>query len=173
MKRMTATWSPDQPLEDLFNQVKDAQKYAENHDPISDKQAIRAASDNLMDSGVFTDALRDWDKMDDKDQTFNKLEDHFNEADEARRRILTTKGVGYANKATIDKPTNETSHKVISEGSGTAMYYCWSHGLGTNSNHTSKNCTKKATGHRVEANAADMLGGCCIIRRKAGERAIY
>ncbi|CAB9509594.1 unknown protein [Seminavis robusta] len=172
MKRMHAQWSPTQPIEDLYNQLKDAQKFAADHDTISDKMAVRAAIKNLTNSGVFTDAIKDWRKMSDDAQTMDALQTHFTEADKERRRILTTKEVGYANKASM-KPVNETANKVIMHGSGTVMYYCWTHGLGTNSNHTSKDCTKKAPGHKTEANGDDMLGGCCIIRRKAGERAVF
>ncbi|CAB9503907.1 hypothetical protein SEMRO_179_G078600.1 [Seminavis robusta] len=31
-ERMNATWNPSQPIEDLYNQVKDAQKFAADHD---------------------------------------------------------------------------------------------------------------------------------------------
>ncbi|CAB9528753.1 hypothetical protein SEMRO_2312_G322870.1 [Seminavis robusta] len=172
MKRMHAQWSPTQSIEDLYNQLKDAQKFAADHDTISDKMAVRAAIKNLTNSGVFTDAIKDWRKKPDNDQTMAALQTHFTEADKERRRILTSKEVGYANKAAAKQPANDKAN-IIMNGSGTVMYYCWTHGLGPNSNHTSRDCTKKAPGHRSEATGDDMLGGCCIIRRKAGERAVY
>ncbi|CAB9530274.1 hypothetical protein SEMRO_2814_G337710.1 [Seminavis robusta] len=135
--------------------------------------AVRVAIDNLEDSGVFTHALREWrSKTLVQQESLALLQTHFKAADKERRRILTPKDVGYANKAS-DKPIHEANSAVIPNGKGKPMYYCWSHGLGTNSNHTSKKCTKKAPGHRAESTADDMLGGCCIIRRKAGERAVY
>ncbi|CAB9512292.1 hypothetical protein SEMRO_527_G160760.1 [Seminavis robusta] len=170
IKRMDANWSPDQPIEDLFNQVKDAQKFAADHDPITDKMAVRAAIANLTNSGVFTDAMKDWRKKEEEDQAFTDLEKHFTSADKERRRILTPKQVGYANKAT-EKPTKGTANKT--QIGGIPMYYCWSHGQGPNSNHTSNTCTKKLPGHRDEATADDMLGGCCVIHRRAGEKAVY
>ncbi|CAB9524068.1 hypothetical protein SEMRO_1490_G277020.1 [Seminavis robusta] len=85
--------------------------------------AVRAAIKNLTNSGVFTDAIKDWRKMSDDAQTMDALQTHFTEADKERRRILTTKEVGYANKASM-KPVNETANKVIMHGSGTVMYYC-------------------------------------------------
>ncbi|CAB9530741.1 hypothetical protein SEMRO_3022_G342250.1 [Seminavis robusta] len=91
IKRMDANWSPDQPIEDLFNQVKDAQKFAADHDPITDKMAVRAAIANLTNSGVFTDAMKDWRKKEEEDQAFTDLEKHFTSADKERRRILTPK----------------------------------------------------------------------------------
>ncbi|CAB9525666.1 hypothetical protein SEMRO_1708_G292670.1 [Seminavis robusta] len=59
-ERMGAAWSPTQPIEDLFNQIKAAQLYAAAYDPITNKTAIRAATTNLANSEVFTEALREW-----------------------------------------------------------------------------------------------------------------
>ena len=53
------------------------------------------------------------------------------------------------------------------------MYYCWSHGLGPFKTHTSATCTHPQPGHQKTATMSDMRGGCCIIKRKKGERAIY
>ncbi|CAB9516291.1 expressed unknown protein [Seminavis robusta] len=170
MKRMTAEWSPTQPIEDLYNQVKDAQKFAADHDPITDKHAVRAAIDNLENSGVFTNALREWRQKEMEEQEFTHMERHFNAADKERRRILTTKEMGFANKAIEKNNTNATPSVNVG---GTPMYYCWSHGLSTNEKHTSATCSKKQPGHRADANGDNMHGGCCIIRRRAGEKAVY
>jgi hypothetical protein len=43
------------------------------------------------------------------------------------------------------------------------MYYCWSHGLGTNRVHTSAQCQNKKDGHKDTATANNMLGGCATI----------
>ncbi|CAB9527496.1 hypothetical protein SEMRO_2007_G310630.1 [Seminavis robusta] len=58
-KRMNATWNPSQPIKDLYNQVKDAQRFAADHNNISEKRAVSAIIENLTQSGVFTAALRD------------------------------------------------------------------------------------------------------------------
>ncbi|CAB9512352.1 hypothetical protein SEMRO_531_G161370.1 [Seminavis robusta] len=89
LARMNADWSPIQPIEDLFNQVKDAQKFAADHDVISDKRAISAIVNNLKKSGVFTDAIKEWRKILPADQTMDALQKHFATADKDRRRILT------------------------------------------------------------------------------------
>jgi hypothetical protein len=39
------------------------------------------------------------------------------------------------------------------------MYYCWSHGLGTNKNHTGPTCNRKKEGHKDEATADNMMNG--------------
>ena len=35
------------------------------------------------------------------------------------------------------------------------------------------NCNTKQPGHRAEATADNMLGGCCIIHCRMGEQAVY
>jgi hypothetical protein len=52
-------------------------------------------------------------------------------------------------------------------------YYCWSHGLSTNRDHTSGTCSSPAEGHNASATLNDMKGGNPTIRRSRGERAIY
>jgi len=39
------------------------------------------------------------------------------------------------------------------------MYYCWTHGLGTNPSHTGTTCNNRADGHKEEANADNTMGG--------------
>ncbi|CAB9511209.1 hypothetical protein SEMRO_474_G150160.1 [Seminavis robusta] len=174
LKRMNATWSPSQPIENLWNQIKDAQKFAADHDPITDQYAVRSALENLENSGMFTDSLRDWRKLTiAAQQSFATMETHFTAADKERRRILTSKGMGYANKATEAKSNKDPPASTKGDKNGVPMYYCWSHGLGPNGNHTSASCSKPVTGHRKDSTADNMLGGGCQIHRKAGERAIY
>ncbi|CAB9520179.1 hypothetical protein (Partial), partial [Seminavis robusta] len=170
--RMHAAWSPTQPIEDLYNQIKDAQKFARDHDASTDKMAVRAAIKNLTKSGVFMDAIKDWRKKTIVEQeSFETLQTHFTSADKERRRILTTKEVGYANKA-VETPITK-SYMTKGSPDGVPMYYCWSHGLGPNSKHTSNTCTKKLPGHKNEATSDQMFGGCCVIRRRAGEKPVY
>ncbi|CAB9530774.1 hypothetical protein SEMRO_3036_G342570.1 [Seminavis robusta] len=175
MDRMAAPWSPTQPLEDLYNQVKDAQKSAADHDAITDKLAVRAAIKNLANSGVFIDALRYWRKKPIADQeSMAIMEAHFTAADKERRQVLTTKEMGYANKA-VEKPNTANHIDMANKASehGDPMYYCWSHGSGPNDKHTSKACTRKLPGHNDAAVQSNMLGGCCVIHRRNGERPIY
>ena len=52
-------------------------------------------------------------------------------------------------------------------------FYCWSHGLSTNSEHTSATCTSPADGHQAAANLNDMMGGNTTIKRRRGERSVF
>lgn len=51
---MDKAWSPTQPLEDLWNQILACKRYAQPHDPISDKKMIRSALTNLQTFGNNT-----------------------------------------------------------------------------------------------------------------------
>jgi hypothetical protein len=53
------------------------------------------------------------------------------------------------------------------------MAYCWYHGYGNNASHSSKTFTNPLPGHRTEATVDNMLGGCCVTKRRMGEQAIY
>ena len=91
---MDAPWSPEQPLEDLFNQVRKAQDFARPHDPISDLKAIRSVTNNLEQSGVFADALKKWRAKAAADKTWNNLVTHMTEANNERLRELTSTQAG-------------------------------------------------------------------------------
>ena len=172
---MEKEWSPNQPLEDLWNQIEMCRAFANDHDPISEKAAIRSACANLTKTGVFTEGLKEWRKKPDADHTWQNLLLHFNKEDKERLLNTTSSQAGYAGAAKNGPP----SHTAQPTASGTPtsnttpMYYCWSHGLTPNSTHTSKTCTSRQPGHRAEATVDNMLGGCCVIKHQFGERSVY
>lgn len=169
---MDALWSPTQPIEDLWNQIRACQRYAAPHDPISDATTVRSAIANLNASGVFTDALKDWRKKPVADQTWANLLLHFNKEDRERRRQLTASDAGYANAAKQSMPSAPTT-KTPSSGATmiAGMKYCWTHGL--NVSHDSRACSNPQTGHCHTATADNMQGGNCMIKRRPGERGLW
>jgi hypothetical protein len=146
-------WTSAQPLEDLWKQIRQCRLFANDHDPISELMAVRSALLNLETAGVFSDAVKDWRKLPVVDHTLTKLKAHFNTTDRERLRQLTTRSAGFHAKdintsdtaysarfppaPAIVSPTNSTT--PISSNTS-ALYYCWSHGLGPNNGHTSANC---------------------------------
>ena len=68
-------WSSDRPLEDLWTQVRRCRNFAQAHDPITELAAIREMANNLKNSGVFTQDLKDWCKK----TTDNTTIAHFHE----------------------------------------------------------------------------------------------
>jgi hypothetical protein len=159
-------WSPDHPLEDLFEQVRQCQAFAAETDPISDPTAVRAIIHNLEKSGLFTDAIRDWRKRTDADKTLQNLRIDFTQADRERQRQLTTTTAGYHHAAVALAATNAPR-------ANNTLYYCWSHGYGPNSDHTSTTCKFPAPGHRPDSTVQNMLGGCNYIHRQRNEVGIY
>lgn len=166
-KEMDAPWSPEQPLEDLFNQVRKAQAFAQPHDPISDLKAIRSVTTNLEQSGVFHDALKKWRAKPSADKTWNNLVTHMTAANKERLRELTSNQAGYSNNATTQ------AKSIHQKGNDILLHYCWTHGLGPNANHTSATCKNKHPKHKDNATVDNMMGGCNIIHRRKGERAIW
>jgi hypothetical protein len=116
-------WSPDSPIEDLWNQIRTCREFAQQEDPISDATAIRAIIQNLTKTGVFTDAIKDWRKLDSATQTMTRLKSDFNFANRERHRNLTTRDAGFAGNAhERERPTRPPNVTNKSK------HYCWSPG---------------------------------------------
>jgi len=177
MQELKRQWHPDQPLEDLWKQIRRCQAFAAGHDNISEQTAIREAVINLEKSGVFHDALKDWRRRPDAEQTMANLQADFNRADKERRRSMTSQDAGFANAATTVAAPPPPHHAVDKENSTPlatrGLFYCWSHGLGRNHTHTSKTCSNKSPGHRDDATLMNMQGGNNRIHCAKGEMPIY
>jgi hypothetical protein len=156
--------------------------FAEDEEPIPDSMAVRSGLTNLENTGVFTDAIRDWRKRPKIQCTIANFEADFTLANEERLRHQTTKDSGYhamaatavlppvlppsteppaALAAVEPKPTSNTRNNL--------QYYCWSHGLGPNRKHTSATCRFPAPGHKTDSTSFNMKGGCNTIHRRQGE----
>jgi len=104
-KSLEEDWSPDEPIEVLWKRIRVCQQIATAAgaagSPISDADAIRATLEVLEKTGVFEDALADWEA---KPQTLAELRQHFTKENRRRIKRLTTKGAGYhgANAAAGD-----------------------------------------------------------------------
>jgi hypothetical protein len=173
IKDLQAQWSPSQPLEDLWKQVRRCQAFALAHDPITDMTAMREIMTNLENSGVFTEALKDWRAKSEADKTLPNMRTHFNKADKERLRAMTTKEAGYANAIIDTTSGKENKAPDLSSTGPHGLYYCWTHGLTKNSKHTSQTCSNKSHGHQTNATIYNMLGGNNRIQRAKNERPIY
>jgi len=172
LKALHKEWNPTQPIEDLWNQIDACTAYAQPHEPIPNGVIIRAALNNLANTGLFNDDIKLWRKKPAADQTLANLKTEFNYADKERRLATTSASAGYQRANTASYNSKENAAPTLPANT-IPLFYCWSHGLGPNSNHTSKLCTARHPGHRDNATADNMLGGCCIIKRRNGERAVY
>jgi hypothetical protein len=176
-QKLDADWNPDDPIETLWGRVTDCLRFATTANvPIAEGHAVDATLDVIERTGVFSDAIRDWRKRPMDEWDLDNLTTDFTTANEERIRALTAGTAGYhgANAATDTQqkapPSTKTNTTPATSESnagtqqhiitnGTHMYYCHTHGLGTNRSHTSITCNKKGEHHKDEATATNMMGG--------------
>ena len=92
---MNAPWSPNEPIEKLFNQINKAKAFARGHGNISNQAGLRSGLKNLENSGVFPLALKDWRSKPAADQTWASFQAHFEAANVERLRTVAAKQAGY------------------------------------------------------------------------------
>jgi hypothetical protein len=166
--RLSADWSPEDPIEDLWNRLTEVQRFAEaGKEPISDTTCLRLTLKTLEKTGVFATSIEHWRATDESTWTLATFQKHFANADKERHRKLTAQAAGYhgAHAATTPTPTPSANAPNLFSArvDNCTMYYCWSHGLGTNPTHTSLACRLKKPGHEDTATVRNRMGGSNII----------
>jgi len=182
MEMLKVPWEPSESMEPLWQRAVNAQQVAHaGNDPITDTTLLRIFRKVIGDRGLFELDLRDWDKKEPADQTWDNFKTHFTNANKERMKKTTAGQLQHHAFAAISAPTSRAgtptttatlplTSPITTDGSLTGLFYCWSHGLGNNPDHTSRTCTHKATGHQEDATVENMLGGNNTIRRKRNER---
>ena len=180
-------WEPQESMEPLWLRAVYAQQVATaGNEPITDTTLLRVYRKVLADTGVFDLDLRDWDKKPAADKTWANFKLFFTAANKERAKKATAgqfqgsafKAIGGADSPRPGTPTSRPgtpstrtgTMSPVSEGSNPRIYYCWTHGLSNNPNHTSATCTNKGTGHQEDATILDMKGGNNTVRRQKGEK---
>ena len=164
---LSEPWNPDDGLAVQWAKINEIRQCATDAgEQITEAVTMRLTLRVLEKSGVFADAVQKWKDKPTADRAWANFKPHFNAAERQRLRDLTAKQGGYhdAAAATRPPPTTPTSPTPtnpphVDIGGGVKMYYCWTHGLGKNRNHTSATCNNKAEGHKDEATADNMMGG--------------
>jgi len=133
----------------------------------------------FKNTGVFTMACDTWHVCPAANQMLIEFCMHFTSENKECLCKLTTRQVGFhSTNATISKATKTTNIAssppvplAVSVPPATPttvavvtndrlhMYYCWTHGLSFNCNHTSATCSKPAKGHNTSAIVKNMHGG--------------
>jgi hypothetical protein len=126
----------------------------------------------LQKAGVCSHAITTWYDKDEDDQTWDLFQVHFTKQDKERLRRLTAQATGYhgANKAaapitpmpvpTTNQIATAAAPQVTQYSSNNiSLFYCWTHGLSQNPEHTSGSCKSKAEGHSNGATIDDRKGG--------------
>lgn len=168
---MNKEWTTAQPLEQLWKQMDTAKAIAGTQEPISDTTMIRVSIKNLRNVPEFKSGLAKFNELDDAQQTWAQLKTIMNKADKSRLLDLSTQDAGYHSANKVEEQPKE--NKENTSPTGTALFYCWTHGLGRNPNHTSSTCKNPAANHNKKATADNMMGGNNKITRKRTEKAIY
>jgi hypothetical protein len=160
---MNTDWNTHDPTETLWAQLDDGQAFAAGNDDISNITKMEFGLNIIKRTGVFTEPLQRWHRQPMAEQTYANLQTFFNQANTERLTNTTTTTAGYhgANLA-----------NTVPEGAD-LIYYCWTHGGGTDPGHTSKTCTRPNTNHNRSATAGNMLGGKNTLKRRPGEKAIH
>ena len=174
LKELKKPWDPSTPIESIFNNATRCVQFAQaGGEPIPTNMMLRKLINVLTNSGLFTVAIHEWEQQDDIDKTEPNFRTHFTQAD-AERRInnVSFKTVLTANTATSNNKTTETAKpNLVTNDAG--IPYCWTHGMSSNSAHTSATCAKPAPGHICDATAFNVKGGNNTIRRRNREKPVY
>jgi hypothetical protein len=167
-----SAWNLDDPIEMLWTRLTEIRRISrEAQEELSAATIMELTILMFEHTGVFTTACDMWRIKPDGDKTYTNFMAHFTAENKERIRRLTISQAGYqganavtpgtlptvaANAATQAAPA--PTNQVIAND-GTRMYYCWSHGLGTNPRHTSALCQRKADGHKDDSTVINMQGG--------------
>ena len=174
---MADAWTPDEPFENLWKRIRIIQQIAiAGTEPISNEATIELTLTALRKAGVYDHAIITWEDKEAIDQTWTNFELHFIKQEKLRQKKLTAAAAGYhgANKATIIPPDDQPPPEHIAAAAqghnkdtqqcdGTELFYCWSHGLGINPEHTSKTCTNTLPNHVHASTLMHRKGGSTLI----------
>jgi hypothetical protein len=180
---LRAPWNLDDPIETIWTRTNEVLRALLLTEPVPESAVIRDLLFVFETTGVFPRACEAWREKDNTTQTMDGLRDHFTRYNEERVRNLTAKQAGYHLVSTPNTPSTgptETANAATTSSSElphittnnmVKMFYCWTHGLGTNPKHCSSTCKKKGPGHINTATADNMEGGNDKIMKPYAARA--
>ncbi|KAG7342201.1 hypothetical protein IV203_007293 [Nitzschia inconspicua] len=169
---LLTTWNPDDPLTTVWTRIRHCIDFAtDTTDPISERNAMTLTLAGFVNSGVLMPYINEWERKDDVDKTFPNFRSHFDRANKQRLKELTTKQAGFHAANAVTTPRNNptiTGGAITAEN--TTLYYCWTHGLSPNPNHTSATCKNRKDKHDPTATLLALNGGCKLINTPAFRR---
>jgi hypothetical protein len=165
--QLTEAWNPDDPIENLWRNIKVTRAVAnQGGEAISDGTTIQLTLLALGKTGVHSHAIETWFDKDEADHTWANFQLHFNKHEKIRLSKLTAQGAGFhgaAKASSTPPPTNAQPPAGKPNGSYASnnipLFYCWSHGLSKNVEHTSLTCNYQSEGHCPDATIDNRLGG--------------
>ena len=170
--RLSETWNPDEPLENLWIKVKHLRAVAlAGGEPFLDSTVMRLLLSALEKAGVYTHSICTWRDKPELERNWGAFQTHFIHGEKERLRLLTAGTTGYhgahsalANvlpsfAAAASVPVTPAPSTTQFRSNNINLFYCWSHGLNRNPAHTSATCTHPADGHQVTATLDKRMGG--------------
>ena len=183
-------WQPPMPIETLFSTIATRVQFAASAQaPIADILVMQAAYDNVAATGLFTTYLERWRSKSIQEKTYAAFQTFMIEADRDRSSI-TAADAGYHAMAVVTK-TDKSELQLFKEELILAQkfelqqlfkdellkreqattpsrkehptFYCHSHGITRNPNHTSKLCNNKKPGHKDSATLSNKMGGSTFV----------
>jgi hypothetical protein len=131
--------------------------------------------DALQKAGVYDHAITTWYDKDTTNHNWATFILHFNKHEKECHRKMTARAAGFhgANHTktpvTPDKqppsdnePDQEANNATAPAGyqsNNITLYYCWTHGLSRNAEHTSHTCANKADNHQTTATVDNRMSG--------------
>ena len=94
--RMNAKWMPPTPIEELFDQLREAQIFAAGaaiSQEITDGMLMRSEYNNIKATGLFTLPCYTWNQIKSADQSFDTLQAHFSKTDRDRQGEATATAI--------------------------------------------------------------------------------
>ena len=181
---LSEAWNFDEPIEDLWAKLANIQRVATlGNVPIPDITVITLTLNMIEKTGLLATTTEKFRLRPVTEWTLPLFKAEFKLGNQERLRKLTAGSAGFHgahNATSVPHPLATTPGRVMTPPLSSAaivtpasanpatnvvnleggrMYYCWTHGLSTNRNHTSATCLNKADGHKDDATAFHMRGG--------------
>jgi hypothetical protein len=121
--KMKQAYDPSQPVETLFAQIEDAVDFADSGQaPYSPQQVVAAAYTLVFNTGIFSDACRDWRRRPPAEHTWANFKVDFTSAHHDLRLAQTTaQGGGFHGaNAAMESFANETADALANLAEATA-----------------------------------------------------
>ena len=159
---LEAPWNTTDPIEVLWAKTAACSAFDTTIPP---DKLVCVTSGVIEATGLFTEDIKQWKRCIPQKQTMDNLKLAFNQANKERLTQATTARAGY-HAAAVQAIANEAVPAAyLAVPAGAPMFYCWSHGLCTDRNHTSATCPNPLANHNPAAVASNMLGGHNYIAR--------
>jgi hypothetical protein len=162
---LSEPWNLDDPIEDLWSKISNIQRVAAfGNVPIPDITIITLTLAMIEKTGLLASTTEKFRLRPIDEWTVPLFKLEFQLGNKERLRRLTAGDAGFhgAHSAlSTPQPTTATAAAAVTPTvpapppaarhvtvEGGKMYYCWTHGLSPQRNHTSITCLHKAEGHR-------------------------